>query len=111
VLSLKPIEPPLVPDRQLRFRRLGHGQEIGGVTALDLIRFPGLLEFGHGELSDRLQHREPEVIGFSLSPDQALVHQGAQHVQHVDPQPPVQVGHGLGGLDRPTPDERRQTGE
>ena len=99
-LEVQRLEPSqLLLPREVRLRALGQVPDLFGLPPLD----PGPLvgvehrEPSPGVLADRLEHREPHrSVGRLRSSDQAVIHEHAERIQHVD----VAAAGTLGGFDR-----------
>ena len=111
VLPFQDLEPRRLPlAREVRlglFRQVPEVLRVPMPNPLELVpvrvrQLPGRV------LPDRLQHGEPESTAVELGPaDQAVVHERAQDLEHVE----VGAADGLGGLQRPPAREHRQPGE
>ena len=100
LVGVQPGQPAaLLRPGQVRHRRLGHRQEMRAVRVGDggSLAGPGLGEPGGGEQPDGLQQPVPQGFPGLFGHDQALVHQRAEqirHIQHVEAAGPA---HRLGG--------------
>src|SRR5438046_10150937 len=76
------------------------------------IGFSSGLELLDPELADALKHPEPNRFRSGRhAPGQALVDQGAEDLQNVQPELACRFGHSLGRLQGPAASERRQSAE
>ena len=85
VVVARDVVAALVRLEQRGFELLSPSEEVGGVTsALDLV-FACFDEALEGELSDRLEHREPGLAPFALiTPEEALLGQAADRIVRSD---------------------------
>ena len=108
VFKVEPVQPvPLAPPGQRAPGCPGHGQEGGRVRpakASGVFRRAG--QALGGELADRLQHQVTRRPGRPQLPEQALVHQLLQAVQHADADAGPRA-HGLDHLQVDTAPEDR----
>src|SRR5947199_2817060 len=67
----------------MRLSLLRQGDERLHVSVLDVRRFVTLLQLLRRELADRLQHQKARLTEIRKPPDQALVSQLVEHVDHI----------------------------
>ena len=105
---------PVEPDRlsfglQGRSCLLGEPGQVAGETRGRCVQSAGRFEFGHGELTDRPQHREPGDTVIERSAEEALVVEGLDQVDGVGCE--IRVQDGFDGLECEPADRHRQLGE
>ncbi len=85
MLDLQAVEPGALADaREVGLGGLRQGQECRRVASPDLVELAGFLEALTSVVADRLEHPEAGFAGRLVLPDQALVDERGEAVEHVD---------------------------
>ena len=105
---MEPVEPRfLVRPSEFGLGPLGESEAPPKMAVPKSCFLAGLPKSFERVLPDRLEHREAGLLLRALQPDEALVDQRRQAVEHVE----VAPADALGGLERPAAREDGQAGE